>query len=101
MSADALKCTWGDSYITDTQNASWTSTGNAATIAVYSRGMVTVTRANEFLKRTGRASRWKAWPACAPKPASSAHTLTGCCSTCMATRPLPCRRTSMVRLLHK
>ena len=52
MSADALKCTWGDSYITDTQNASWTSTGNAATIAVYSRGMVTVTRANEFLKRT-------------------------------------------------
>ena len=52
MSADALKCTWGDSYITDTQNASWTATGNAATIAVYSRGMVTITRANEFLMRS-------------------------------------------------
>lgn len=56
MSADALKCTWGDSYITDTQNASWTSTGNAATIAVYSRGMVTITRANEFLTRSAGSS---------------------------------------------
>lgn len=27
MSADVLKCTWGDSYVTETQNASWTSTG--------------------------------------------------------------------------
>ena len=56
MSADALKCVWGDSYITDTQNATWTSTPNAATIAVYTRGMVTVTRANEFLKQSAGSS---------------------------------------------
>lgn len=55
MSTDILKCTWGDSYITDTQNASWTSTGNAATIAVYTRGMITVTRANEFLLRSANS----------------------------------------------
>lgn len=52
MSADVFKCTWGDSYVTETQNASWTSTGNAATIAVYTRCMVTITRANEFLKQS-------------------------------------------------
>lgn len=56
MSADVLKCTWGDSYVTETQNASWTSTGNAATIAVYTRCMVTVTRANEFLKQSASSS---------------------------------------------
>lgn len=56
MSADALKCVWGDSYITDTQNNSWTSNPNAATIAVYTRCMVTVTRANEFLLQSGGSS---------------------------------------------
>lgn len=56
MSADVLKCTWGDSYVTETQNASWTSTGNAATIAVYTRCMVTVTRANEFLKQSASSN---------------------------------------------
>jgi hypothetical protein len=56
MSVDALKCTWGDSYITDTQTNSWTSTANAATIAVYTRCMVTVTRANEFLIQTQNSS---------------------------------------------
>ncbi|MBO4986030.1 MAG: RagB/SusD family nutrient uptake outer membrane protein [Bacteroides sp.] len=56
MSADALKCTWGDSYITDTQNATWSSTPNAATIAVYTRCMVTITRANEFLIQSGASS---------------------------------------------
>ena len=56
MSCDVLKCTWGDSYITDTQNNSWTSTPNAATIAVYTRCMVTVTRANEFLLQSKGSS---------------------------------------------
>lgn len=56
MSADVLKCTWGDSYVTETQNASWTSRGNAATIAVYTRCMVTVTRANEFLKQSASSN---------------------------------------------
>ena len=40
MSVDALKCAWGDSYITDTQNATWSATPNAATIAVYTRCLV-------------------------------------------------------------
>ena len=56
MSADALKCTWGDSYITETQNASWTSASNAATVAVYTRCMVTITRANEYLAQTAGSS---------------------------------------------
>ena len=46
MSADAFKCTWGDSYISETQYGSWTSASNSATVAVYSRGMVTITRVN-------------------------------------------------------
>ena len=56
MSVDALKCAWGDSYITDTQNATWSATPNAATIAVYTRCMVTVTRANEFLVQSKESS---------------------------------------------
>ncbi|HIZ27482.1 RagB/SusD family nutrient uptake outer membrane protein [Barnesiella viscericola] len=55
MSTDAMKCIWGDSYITETQTASWTAGGNAALVATYTRGLITVTRANEFLTRaTGR-----------------------------------------------
>ena len=49
MSVDALKCIWGDSYIVDLQNNSWSSTPNSSTIAVYTRGMMAITRANEFL----------------------------------------------------
>lgn len=56
MSADGLKCTWGDSYITDTQNATWTAQGNSAITAVYTRGMMAVTRANEFLNQAGNTS---------------------------------------------
>ena len=52
MSAEAFKCTWGDSYISETQYGSWTSASNSATVAVYSRGMVTVTRVNEYLSQT-------------------------------------------------
>lgn len=54
MSVDALKCTWGDSYIADLQNNSWSSTPNSATLAVYTRCMMTVTRANEFLVQSGK-----------------------------------------------
>jgi len=56
MSADGLKCTWGDSYITDTQNATWTAQGNSAITAVYTRGMMAVTRANEFLNQASGSS---------------------------------------------
>jgi hypothetical protein len=55
-SADALKCSWGDSYVNDIQNNSWTSTPNSATTAVYTRCMMAVTRANEFLIQSGKSS---------------------------------------------
>lgn len=56
MSVDALKCTWGDSYIVELQNNSWSATSNAATLAVYTRCMMAVTRANEFLKQSSASS---------------------------------------------
>lgn len=56
FAADGLKCTWGDSYITDTQNATWTSQGNSAITAVYTRGMMAITRANEFLNQADGSS---------------------------------------------
>ncbi|WP_163307643.1 RagB/SusD family nutrient uptake outer membrane protein [Dysgonomonas sp. 521] len=51
-STDALKCIWGDSYMTGIQYNTWTAANNEAIIAVYTRCMVTVTRVNEFLKQT-------------------------------------------------
>lgn len=49
MSVGSLKSTWGDGYIADLQNNSWTTAPNDALIAVYTRCMMIVTRANEFL----------------------------------------------------
>ena len=54
MSADALKCVWGDSYVTDLQNATWTSTPNDAILAVYTRCMMVITRANEFILQSSK-----------------------------------------------
>lgn len=54
MSADALKCVWGDSYVNDLQNSTWTSTPNDAMLAVYTRCMMIVTRSNEFLKNSAQ-----------------------------------------------
>lgn len=54
MSVGSLKCTWGDSYISDLQNNSWSSSPNSATLAVYTRCMMTVTRANEFLIQSAK-----------------------------------------------
>lgn len=56
MSVDALKCTWGDSYIIELQSNSWSSTPNAATLSVYTRCMMAVTRANEFLKQSNSST---------------------------------------------
>ena len=55
-SADALKCIWGDSYLTGVQYNTWSAADNEAIIAVYTRCMVSVTRANEFLVQTAGAS---------------------------------------------
>lgn len=54
MSADALKCVWGDSYVNDLQNSTWTSTPNDAMLTVYTRCMMIVTRANEFILQSAK-----------------------------------------------
>lgn len=54
MSADALKCVWGDSYVNDLQNSTWTSTPNDAMLTVYTRCMMIVTRANEFMLQSAK-----------------------------------------------
>lgn len=55
-STDALKCIWGDSYMTGVQFNTWTASDNEAIIAVYTRCMVSVTRVNEFLVKTDGVS---------------------------------------------
>ena len=52
MSCDALKCVWGDSYISDIQNNKWTTAVNDATEAVYTRCLKGIALANEFLLQT-------------------------------------------------
>lgn len=49
MSVGSLKCVWGDAYVADLQNNSWTTAPNDALVAVYTRCMMIVTRSNEFL----------------------------------------------------
>ena len=52
MSADSFKCVWGDAYVAGIQQDLWTSTDNAAIIAVYTRCMKGITLANEYLLQT-------------------------------------------------
>lgn len=49
MSVGSLKCVWGEAYVADLQNNSWTTAPNDALVAVYTRCMMIVTRSNEFL----------------------------------------------------
>ena len=55
MTCDALKCVWGDSYLTDLQNDSWGSGTNDAMVAVYTRAVKAIALVNEYLQ-IGRAS---------------------------------------------
>lgn len=54
MSVGSLKCVWGDAYVVDLQNNSWTTAPNDALIAVYTRCMMIVTRSNEFLLQSDK-----------------------------------------------
>lgn len=54
MSVGSLKCVWGDAYVADLQNNSWTTAPNDALIAVYTRCMMIVTRSNEFLLQSDK-----------------------------------------------
>ncbi len=51
LSADGLKCIWGDDYVDGLQYGRWTTT-NAAVMAVYLRGLKGVAICNQFLHET-------------------------------------------------
>ncbi|MGM9747276.1 MAG: RagB/SusD family nutrient uptake outer membrane protein [Candidatus Cryptobacteroides sp.] len=52
MPCDAMKCVWGDSYITDLQMDSWGAGTNDAMVAVYTRAVKAIALVNEFLLQT-------------------------------------------------
>lgn len=52
MPCDALKCVWGDSYLSELQNDTWSSGTNDAMIAVYTRAVKAIALANEYLLQT-------------------------------------------------
>lgn len=52
MSCDALKCVWGDSYLTELQHDSWGGGTNDALVAVYTRAVKAIALANEYLLQT-------------------------------------------------
>ncbi len=52
MTCDALKCVWGDSYLSDLQHDSWGGGTNDAMICVYTRAVKAVALVNEYLIQT-------------------------------------------------
>ncbi len=52
LSADAAKCAWGDSWVSDINNNRWSDADNAATYGVYARSLQGVAFVNEFLRQT-------------------------------------------------
>lgn len=52
LCTEAMDIGWGDSYIKDITNHTWTTADNNAIIAVYTRCMKGITLANEFLLQT-------------------------------------------------
>lgn len=52
MTCDALKCVWGDSYLSDLQYDSWGGGTNDAMICVYTRAVKAVALVNEYLIQT-------------------------------------------------
>ena len=51
-SADALKITWGDTYVDAIQYDQWTASEISATVSVYTRCMKGITLCNEYLLQT-------------------------------------------------
>lgn len=52
MTCDALKCVWGDSYLSDLQYDSWGGGTNDAMICVYTRAVKAIALVNEYLLQT-------------------------------------------------
>lgn len=52
LSTDEGHCVWGDAWVKEICNDTWTSTKNDAIYAAYTRGMMMISFANEFLRNT-------------------------------------------------
>ncbi|MDE6507649.1 MAG: RagB/SusD family nutrient uptake outer membrane protein [Alistipes sp.] len=52
LSTDEGHCVWGDAWVKEICNDTWTSTKNDAVYATYTRGMMMISYANEFLRNT-------------------------------------------------
>lgn len=52
LSTDEGHCVWGDAWVKEICNDTWTSTKNDAIYAAYTRGMIMISYANEFLRNT-------------------------------------------------
>lgn len=52
VSTDECKCVWGDAWVAEIRGNSWTATKNDAIYAAYTRGMMMVAFANDFLRNT-------------------------------------------------
>lgn len=52
VSSDECKCVWGDAWVAEIRGNQWTATKNDAIYATYTRGMMMVAFANDFLRNT-------------------------------------------------
>lgn len=52
VSTDECKCVWGDAWVSEIRGNQWTATKNDAIYATYTRGMMMVAFANDFLRNT-------------------------------------------------
>ena len=52
LSTDEGHCVWGDAWVKEICNDTWTSTKNDAIYATYTRAMMMIAFANEFLRNT-------------------------------------------------
>lgn len=52
LSSDEAKCVWGDPWVADICGNKWTSVKNDAIYATYTRAMMMISYANDFLRNT-------------------------------------------------
>lgn len=52
VSSDECKCVWGDAWVAEIRGNQWTATKNDAIYATYTRGMMMIAFANDFLRNT-------------------------------------------------
>lgn len=52
VSTDECKCVWGDAWVAEIGGNAWTATKNDAVYATYTRGMMMIAFANDFLRNT-------------------------------------------------